>query len=102
MPEDSLTNFVPDLSMAKIIFVNAYFVGTPQRWVLADTGLPFSAGRIRQFANTLFGAGARPQSIVLTHGHFDHAGSAMELAGQWDVPIYAHRLELPYLTGLSD
>ena len=48
------------------------------------------------------GAGAPPEAIVLTHGHFDHAGSALQLAEYWDVPIYAHRLEMPYLTGKAD
>lgn len=48
-----------------------------------------------------FGGGARPEAILLTHGHFDHAGAARQLAEAWDVPIYAHALELPYLTGRS-
>ena len=39
---------------------------------------------------------------MLTHGHFDHAGSAARLANHWHVPILAHELELPYLTGRSD
>ena len=37
--------------------------------------------------------------IVLTHGHFDHAGSLEDLAGGWDVLVYAHVLEHPYLDG---
>jgi glyoxylase-like metal-dependent hydrolase (beta-lactamase superfamily II) len=38
---------------------------------------------------------------LLTHGHADHAGSALALADKWDVMIYAHHLELPYLSGKS-
>jgi glyoxylase-like metal-dependent hydrolase (beta-lactamase superfamily II) len=38
---------------------------------------------------------------VLTHGHFDHVGALHTLLEKWDVPLYAHRLELPYLTGRS-
>ena len=45
--------------------------------------------------------GARPAAIVLTHGHADHSGSAKELSELWGVPIFAHRLELPFLTGRS-
>jgi glyoxylase-like metal-dependent hydrolase (beta-lactamase superfamily II) len=36
---------------------------------------------------------------VLTHGHFDHVGALPELAEKWNVPIYAHSLEHPYLNG---
>jgi len=46
-------------------------------------------------------ADTRAEAIVLTHGHFDHAGSALDLARHWEVPIYAHRLEFPYLTARS-
>ena len=45
--------------------------------------------------------GARPAAIVMTHGHFDHVGALASLAERWDVPIYAHPLELPYLDGRS-
>src|SRR5919107_1012291 len=44
---------------------------------------------------------ARPAAVVLTHGHFDHVGSLEALLEAWDVPIYAHPLERPYLTGVS-
>ena len=37
--------------------------------------------------------------MILTHGHFDHIGSARSLCETWDVPIYAHTDEMPYLTG---
>jgi glyoxylase-like metal-dependent hydrolase (beta-lactamase superfamily II) len=67
--------------------------------VLVDTGAPGNAARIRDAAEQRFGPGARPEAILLTHGHRDHAGSALELAGYWDVPIYAHRLERPFLSG---
>jgi len=85
------------------VFVNLYVVDLPGGgWVLVDTGLPGFAWYVRQAIEGRYGAGARPDAIVLTHGHFDHAGSAGELARAWGVPVYAHRLELPYLTGRSD
>ena len=91
-----------DVGWLPISFVNAYFIGEAGRpWVLADTGLPGRAKQILAATEARFGVGARPEAIILTHGHFDHAGNALELAEHWDVPIYAHPLELPYLTGRS-
>ena len=90
-----------------VVFVNAYLVDVepdePGRgWVLVDSGLPgLGAAVIAKAAAVRYG-GRPPRSIVLTHGHFDHAGSAARLSNMWHVPIFAHQLELPYLTGQSD
>lgn len=90
-----------------VVFVNAYLVDVepdePGRgWVLVDTGLPgLGAAIIARAAAARYGV-RPPRAIALTHGHFDHAGSAARLSNLWHVPIFAHELELPYLTGLSD
>ena len=98
----SITRIVPDVGWLPISFVNVYFIGRPGGpWVLVDAGLPGRASQIRAAAEARFGAGAKPEAIILTHGHFDHVGSAEKLARSWNVPIYAHPLELPYLTGRS-
>src|SRR5438477_2584025 len=98
-----ITRIAPDVGWLPVSFVNVYFIGRPGGpWILVDAGLPGRANQILDAAEARFGAGARPEAIVLTHGHFDHAGSVLPLAVQWDVPVYAHRLELPYLTGRSD
>jgi glyoxylase-like metal-dependent hydrolase (beta-lactamase superfamily II) len=80
---------------------NAYLVGSKKRWVLVDAGTAGYRDKIIIAAEREFGEKNRPKAIVLTHGHFDHAGAAEELSDHWDVPIYAHRMELPYLTGRS-
>ncbi|RYY34622.1 MAG: MBL fold metallo-hydrolase [Sphingobacteriaceae bacterium] len=89
----------------KITFVNIYMIanrrGAGKGWVLVDAGLRGSAKRIIAMAESLFGPGTKPAAIVLTHGHFDHVGALQELLKYWDVPVYAHPLELPYLTGKS-
>ena len=97
-----ICRIAPDLGWLPISFVNVYFVGRPGGpWVLVDTGVPGYSREIIDAAEARFGAGVRPEAIILTHGHFDHAGSALPLAKHWDVPVYAHRLEMPYLTGQS-
>lgn len=85
-----------------IQIVNICFIGTHSHWVLVDAGMPKSAGKIISAAEERFGKGTRPRAIIMTHGHFDHAGAAVELAEKWDVPVYAHRLERPYLTGKAN
>lgn len=102
MSAPSLTEtLASDVLRIPLAFVNAYAVGRPGGpWVLVDTGIPGGAGYLRGKCATRFGRA--PEAIVLTHGHFDHAGNAAALAAEWDVPIYAHPDELPFLTGRSD
>lgn len=94
--------FAPDLAYRKFSMVNVMFYGDPEKgqdWVLIDSGLPTSASGIVESAQHRFGSGARPAAIIMTHAHFDHAGSIETLARDWDVPVYAHPLEMPYLSG---
>lgn len=95
----------PDLAWLRTGIVNVGFLGAPEAgdrgWVLVDAGIPGAAPLIARAAAKRYGADARPAAIVLTHGHFDHVGALRTLAADWDVPVYAHRLELPYLTGKS-
>jgi glyoxylase-like metal-dependent hydrolase (beta-lactamase superfamily II) len=83
----------------RTLIVNVYLVAGADRWVLIDTGVAGTQSRIRDAAARLFGHDRRPAAILLTHGHFDHVGALPQLAEEWDVPIYVHPLELPYVTG---
>lgn len=84
--------------------VNIVFIGKPGRgkWVLIDAGMPKSGSEIIEAAEERYGKGSRPEAILLTHGHFDHVGGIVELINKWHVPVYAHPLEFPYLTGKAD
>ena len=101
----NITSVTPDLGYIHTAIVNLYFYGQPgagdRNWVLIDAGMPGFAGAIERAAARRFGENARPLAIVLTHGHFDHVGSLRTLADRWGAPIFAHPLELPYLTGRS-
>ncbi len=37
--------------------------------------------------------GLKPVAILLTHGHFDHIMGAPEVAGHFNIPVYAHTSE---------
>lgn len=88
----------PGLSGLKIMFVNVFGVAhNDGSWTLIDAAVPHSASHIKSWVEKTFGQ--PPNAIVLTHGHFDHVSAAKDMADEWNVPIYAHPLEFPYLTG---
>lgn len=92
---------LPDLFAYTIQIVNIAFVGHPdsQKFVLVDAGMPHSASQIMAITEKRFGENKRPEAIILTHGHFDHVGGIVELVEHWNIPVFAHELELPFLTG---
>ena len=97
-----LDHISDDVRGLYILLVNVFGIASGTGgWTLVDAGLRLSAPRIRGWAERHFGD-VKPDGIVMTHGHFDHVGALEELAGEWDVPVYAHALELPYLTGAAE
>jgi glyoxylase-like metal-dependent hydrolase (beta-lactamase superfamily II) len=43
-------------------------------------------------------AGVRPEALLLTHIHFDHAGAAGALVRRWpDLPVYVHERGAPHM-----
>lgn len=47
----------------------------------------------RQLADRIRQEDLKPVAVLLTHGHFDHAGGAAELAREFQIPVYAHENE---------
>jgi len=103
MRDDGTHEVAPDLAYRRLAIVNVVFFGRPRaadrEWVLIDAGIPGTSGLIMSAARERFGANSRPAAIILTHGHFDHVGGLEELCERWQVPVYAHALERPYLDG---
>ena len=85
----------------RTLIVNLFIVREGSSWILVDAGLGGYAPTIRAAAADCLGGEDPPSGVVLTHGHFDHVGSLPHLLEAWDVPVYAHKLERPYLTGRS-
>jgi len=77
---------------------NVYFVRSGASWVLIDAASAGYAPLIRRTADSLFGPNTRPASILLTHDHPDHAGSALELARLWRCSVWVHPDEMPLAT----
>lgn len=102
-PDDGTHEVASDLACRRLGIVNVAFHGRPdagdRNWVLIDAGVFGTMNTITRAAEERFGKGARPSAIVLTHGHFDHVGVLEDLVALWDVPVYAHALERPYLDG---
>lgn len=97
----SAFDVAPGIAAFRSFLVNYFMVGSPvfaDDWVLVDAGLRTSARRIFRESCRRFG-GRPPQAILLTHGHFDHVGALPQLVRRWNVPVYAHALELPFLNG---
>lgn len=78
--------------------VTVWLVREEDGVTLVDAGMPFMATGIARAVRSL---GAGPlRRIVLTHGHADHVGAVTRLLGVWpDIPVLAHRLEIPPMTG---
>lgn len=94
-----------DLYYFPIQIVNVIFYGTPGEgndWVLIDAGMPRSGDNIIEEAEERFGKNNPPKALILTHGHFDHVGGITEIIEKWNMPVFAHQLELPFLKGEQD
>ncbi len=91
----------PDIAYFTDQIVNVGMIGMPGgEWVLIDAGMPGSGDDILKAAKRRFGD-KNPSAIILTHGHFDHVGSIVQLLETWKVPVYAHLNEFPFLTGVQ-
>ena len=85
----------------RTLMVNVFIVRTGTSWVLVDAGLRGYERTILNAAAEFTRSNAPPDAVVLTHGHFDHIGTLDALLERWNVPVYAHHLERPYLSGQS-
>lgn len=80
--------------------VNQYVVGPVQTncyfIINAETGellIVDPGASAKQLAQRVRDEGYQPVAILLTHGHFDHATGAEELAKEFGILIYAHEAE---------
>ncbi|MEO0882776.1 MAG: MBL fold metallo-hydrolase [Pseudomonadota bacterium] len=87
----------------RIEFANSYLVynrANPREALLIDTGIPENAEKL---AARILDAGVDPRdldAVILTHGHYDHAGGARFFQESFDTMLIAGRGDqVPLETG---
>jgi glyoxylase-like metal-dependent hydrolase (beta-lactamase superfamily II) len=66
---------------------------------LIDSGYPADGEQVLADIASLGCTPADVRAVLLTHGHIDHVGGLGTLLAEHDVPVWAHRDELPNLHG---
>ena len=78
---------------------NAYIM-TGEKLTLIDTGMAGSGKKIVEFIRTTLKMNEHElDTIVITHQHIDHAGSALWLRNQTGARIAIHEADAPYVSG---
>lgn len=75
------------------LYANVFLLTSPQGRLLVDTGTVVHAPRFLGLLRSF-----RPDALLVTHAHPDHAGSAF-LAARAGLNVLAHPLEHPALLG---
>ncbi len=78
---------------------NVYLVEDGEKLTLIDTGLPRNAKKITSYIE---GLGRKPtdvSTIVLTHFHIDHVGSAKKMKELTNAKVAVHELDADYVAG---
>jgi glyoxylase-like metal-dependent hydrolase (beta-lactamase superfamily II) len=82
-----------------ILFVHAHLVVTDDGVVLVDTGLPGRSARIEQALHETRKAIGDVRTILLTHWHADHTGTAAELHRRSGARVVAHAIDAAVIDG---
>lgn len=73
---------------------NIFVVTRNGRAIIIDTGISFDRARIE---HALERRAIVPEAVVLTHTHFDHAGNAAWLAGEYGAEVVVQEAECEFL-----
>ncbi|MFZ5822920.1 MAG: MBL fold metallo-hydrolase [Bacillota bacterium] len=97
MRAERVSEHIWSLKSWLLVSVRVWVVVESDGVTLVDAGMPFMARGILRFIDSL---NAGPlKRILLTHGHSDHTGAVAAIRKARPVPVYAHRIELPYMEG---
>ena len=96
MPDNTI---VETIRMLPFGMLNAFLLIRGSNAILVDTGLPNSASMVKKALQKNGLDWSNIRMIVLTHGHIDHAGSAVQLGELTAAPLVGHAGDLPYFQG---
>lgn len=82
-------------------FVHVHLVVTDDGVVLVDTGLPGKAAKIEEALHEVRRRLGDVRTILLTHWHADHVGSAAALCRRSGARTVAHTIDAPVITGAA-
>ncbi|MFC5648295.1 MBL fold metallo-hydrolase [Paenibacillus solisilvae] len=97
MKVKQLSKHIWSLKTWLIIPIHVWVVVEEDGVVLVDTGIGLMTKGILAFIDKLEAGPLK--AIMLTHGHSDHTGAIKGILKQRSVPVYAHRIEIPYAEG---
>ena len=78
---------------------NVYITIEKEGLTLIDTGMPNNAKKILNYVKGIKRKPADISTIVLTHGHIDHVGSAQELKKLTNAKIAVHQEDADVVAG---
>ena len=97
MQVKKISEHIWSLKTWMIIPIQVWVVADEEGITLVDAGMPMMKKGIMKFIEQL---NAGPlQRILLTHGHSDHVGAVKGILKKYEVPVYAHQIEIPYMEG---
>jgi glyoxylase-like metal-dependent hydrolase (beta-lactamase superfamily II) len=78
---------------------NVYIVVNGKELTLIDTGLPRNARKILSYVQELGHPPSDISTIMLTHFHLDHVGSALQLKNATKAKVAVHKDDADYVSG---
>ncbi|WP_104180199.1 MBL fold metallo-hydrolase [Arthrobacter sp. B0490] len=84
------TDIAPGIHFLEHARTNVYLVEDDDAVLLVDTGLPRSTALLLEALARIGRSVQDIRAVVLTHGHFDHVGTAEHLRSRYGIPVYCH------------
>lgn len=84
------TDIAPGIHYVEHARTNVYLVEDDDGVLLVDTGLPRSKALLLKALSQIGRSVEDLRAVVLTHGHFDHVGTAEHLRTTYSIPVYCH------------